>query len=251
MEYGYDQCYLEFSSNSGSSWTPIFDWGNIGGGGYYWSPWDFKIDDSYKTANFRFRFHLVSDLSIAYEGFNFDDIGIGTNLTYGYAFFTGTSMATPHVTGAIALVSARYPAMSPVNVFKRVFKRNTPLASLSGLCRTGAMLNLWKAIAQAPGIRVTSPNGSEDWTMGSSQTITWDFCGLLSTDKLYIILQQSGVNVALIKKGIDPTTGSYSWTVGDCILGSVTAGTDYQIFIKVKDMTLNDKSDAVFTISSI
>ena len=251
IEDYWDQCYLEFSSNSGSTWTQIYDWGDIGGGGYYWTPWDFKIDDSYKTANFRFRFHLVSDSTVSYEGFNFDDIGIGTTVTYGYDYFTGTSMATPHVSGAIALLSARYPAMSPQNIFKRVLKRNTPLASLTGLCRTGAMLNLWKAIAQPPGLVITSPNGGEDWNMSSSQTITWNSCGLLSTDTLYIILRKGGVNVALIQKNVDPTAGSYTWTVGDCVKGAVTTGSDFRIILKVKGMALSDKSNGDFTISPV
>lgn len=251
IENYFDQCYLELSNNSGSSWTPIFDWGNIGGGGYYWTPWDFKIDDSYKTTNFRFRFHLITDYSVTYEGFNFDDIGIGTTVSYGYASFNGTSMATPHVAGAVALLAAKYPGMTPNAIYKRILKRNTPLAALSGLCRTGALLNLWKAIAPPPSLTVTSPNGGEDWTLTTSQTITWTAAGLLSTDTLYIILRQSGVNVALIQKNVDPTTGSYTWTVGDCRKGSVTAGTNSRIILKVKGMALKDRSDGAFTISSL
>lgn len=246
MEFYWDQCYLEFSNNSGSSWTPIFNWST--GGGWYWSPWDFQIDDSYKTANFRFRFHLMSDTSIQYEGFNFDDIGIGTNVVYGYSSYNGTSMATPHVAGAVALLSAKYPAMSIKTIFKRVLKNNKPLATLTGLCKTGAMLNLWNAIAPPPSLTVTSPNGGEIWPMSSSQMITWNAAGLKSTDTLYIILKRKGVRVALIDKGIDPTTGCYSWTVGNCIKGTVGSGGNHQIEILVKGMTLKDESDGGFTI---
>jgi subtilisin family serine protease len=157
-------------------------------------------------------------------------------------------MATPHVAGAVALLAAKYPAMTPKTIYKRVLKRNTPLGTLTGLCRTGAMLNLWKAIAPPPSLTVTSPNGGESWPMSSTQTITWNAAGLKSTDTLYIVLKRKGINVALIAKGIDPTTGSYSWTVGSCIKGTVTPGPKQQILLMVKGMTLQDESDGGFTI---
>jgi hypothetical protein len=99
-----------------------------------------------------------------------------------------------------------------------------------------------------PNITVTAPNGGENWTYGTIQNITWDSFGL--SDNIHIVLQQNGVNVALIAKNIDPAPGSYSWRVGDHIKGSVTVGANYRIMIVQVNSTVKDKCDADFTIIS-
>jgi hypothetical protein len=101
-----------------------------------------------------------------------------------------------------------------------------------------------------PSIAVTSPNGGESWALGSTQNITWDQVGLSTTDNLIIIVRQDGVNVALVDKGIDPTSGSYSWTVGDCRQGSISAGSNYKILVAIKDTKINDKSDGKFILTN-
>lgn len=100
--------------------------------------------------------------------------------------------------------------------------------------------------AVTPSITVTAPNGGEDWVLGTSQNITWNAQYL--TDNIHIVLQQDNTNVALIAKNIDPSPGSYSWTVGNCVKGAVTAGSNYKILIMEKNSTARDKSDAVFNI---
>ncbi len=97
-------------------------------------------------------------------------------------------------------------------------------------------------------LKVTSPNGGEDWTLNTTRYITWQATRL--TNVIYIILEQNGVNVALIDKGINPALETYTWTVGECRLGSVVAGVNYKILLKEKDSPVKDKSDAVFTISN-
>ena len=66
-----------------------------------------------------------------------------------YQDFSGTSMATPHVAGAMAMLRGRFPAIS-VDDGKNLLMTvgNDPLASLSGLCVSGARLNLLKLIAE-------------------------------------------------------------------------------------------------------
>jgi subtilisin family serine protease len=147
IEDYFDQCYLEFSDDGGATWTPVYDWGNIGGGGYYWSPWAFLIPDSFKTTMFTFRFHLISDYSVEYEGFNFDNIGIGmASFVYGYDSWNGTSMATPHVTGAVAFLASVFPSETAAERISRILNTAVPLGSLSGKCVTGGMLNLNDAL---------------------------------------------------------------------------------------------------------
>jgi hypothetical protein len=98
-----------------------------------------------------------------------------------------------------------------------------------------------------PPITVTSPNGGEDWALGTSQEINWTVSGV--TDGLHIILIQNGSAVALIAKNVNPTLGTFPWLVGDCLKGRVTAGSHYKILIMEKSTGKKDKSNGSFTIS--
>lgn len=105
------------------------------------------------------------------------------------------------------------------------------------------------AISAPASITVTSPNGSENWANGSTQNITWNAVGLSGNVK--ITLWKNGVSVGTIANSIDPTLGSYSWTVGRYIGGTASAGTGYAIKIKEIGTAVADMSNATFTITGI
>jgi hypothetical protein len=64
-----------------------------------------------------------------------------------YQDFSGTSMATPHVAGAMAMLRGRFPTIS-VDAGKNLLMTvgNDPKPALTGLCVSGARLNLLKLI---------------------------------------------------------------------------------------------------------
>ncbi|HEX2839491.1 MAG TPA: S8 family peptidase [Phycisphaerales bacterium] len=64
----------------------------------------------------------------------------------GYVGMTGTSMATPHVAGAAALVWGRYPSWTYAQVRTRILNSRRPIPSLTGKCTSGGCLNLNNAV---------------------------------------------------------------------------------------------------------
>lgn len=60
----------------------------------------------------------------------------------GYASYNGTSMATPHVTGAVALYRALNPNASAATIRSAILSAGTATASLAGKTATGKRLNV-------------------------------------------------------------------------------------------------------------
>ena len=58
-----------------------------------------------------------------------------------YGTFSGTSMATPHVSGAAALVKAQFPGATPYSTKALLLETVDPTASLAGRTLTGGRLN--------------------------------------------------------------------------------------------------------------
>jgi subtilisin family serine protease len=68
--------------------------------------------------------------------------GSKSNITSSYASYSGTSMATPHVSGAAALYAAYHPGSSAAQIKSAILGSATPTASLAGKTVTGGRLNV-------------------------------------------------------------------------------------------------------------
>ncbi len=66
----------------------------------------------------------------------------GKNNTSIYGSYSGTSMATPHVTGAAALYASTHPGETAAQIKAAIMGSAVPTASLSGKCVTGGRLNV-------------------------------------------------------------------------------------------------------------
>ena len=64
----------------------------------------------------------------------------------GYATFSGTSMAAPHVTGTIALLATATPAASATAIRGAILSTTRPLAALAGKTVTGGLLDAAAAV---------------------------------------------------------------------------------------------------------
>lgn len=65
-----------------------------------------------------------------------------------YSFYGGTSMATPHVTGAAALYASVKPGSSPATIKKALLSSAVPTTSLTGKTLTGGRLDVNAALAK-------------------------------------------------------------------------------------------------------
>jgi subtilisin family serine protease len=86
---------------------------------------------------------------------------LGTLISYpdpsqAYQFLDGTSMATPHVTGAVGFAAMNFPADTMAQRITRILSHVTPEAALSGKVSSGGRLNLL-------GIVDTDNDGLPDW----------------------------------------------------------------------------------------
>ncbi len=69
--------------------------------------------------------------------------GIWSTTAYnGYSSYSGTSMATPHVTGGAALYASTRPGSSAATIKAAILNSAVPTASLAGKCVTGGRLNV-------------------------------------------------------------------------------------------------------------
>lgn len=59
-----------------------------------------------------------------------------------YSSYSGTSMATPHVTGGVALYASTHPGATAAEIKAAILSSAVPTASLSGKCVTGGRLNI-------------------------------------------------------------------------------------------------------------
>jgi subtilisin family serine protease len=63
-----------------------------------------------------------------------------------YQYLDGTSMATPHVTGAVAFAAMNFPGETMVQRISRILTHTTAVSSLAGKVATGGRLDLLKMI---------------------------------------------------------------------------------------------------------
>ncbi len=114
--------------------------------------------DTYSNQDLKVRFRWTSD-SYGGSGYvHIDNIRLsywGSDYTYGFRSYRGTSMAAPHVSGAAALVWGRYPGLTCTAVKQRLLGTVDPLPALQGKCVSGGRLNVYRALQ---GVQNTTQN---------------------------------------------------------------------------------------------
>lgn len=97
------------------------------------------VDQSGNLASF-------SNYGAATVGLAAPGVNILSTVPGGYAYYSGTSMAAPFVSGAAALLVGLHPNWSAPQVVQRILSTTTPLPSLAGKTISGGILNVAAAL---------------------------------------------------------------------------------------------------------
>lgn len=73
-------------------------------------------------------------------------VNVYSSTINGYDTWSGTSMATPHVSGIAVLLASQFPNMTNLEMKERIISTAKPLASLRGKTKSGAMANAYTAL---------------------------------------------------------------------------------------------------------
>lgn len=157
---------------------------------------------------------------------------LSTTIGNTYSTFNGTSMATPHVAGAAALIWAQQPGLSASGMKSLILNSVDPIASLSGKTVTGGRLNVNTALSCSPGnptMLISSPSSGFAVPLSQSTVVAISLsdCGLAVTGATVTVTPTNGDAVfSLLDDGVAPdgtaNDGTYtgSWFPGSA--GSVT-----------------------------
>jgi hypothetical protein len=103
-----------------------------------------------------------------------------------------------------------------------------------------------------PTLRVLSPNGGENWVVGSTHPITWTSTNLAGNVKILLVRLNSTTPSIIIASSVPVLGGVFNWNIPTTIVPA----SDYRVMITTLPSTtdpvytsISDYSDNVFTIS--
>ena len=133
---------------------------------------------------------------------------LSTSPGNGYRLLQGTSMATPHVSGAAALIWARHPSASAAAVKSLLLASTDPLASVAGRVATSGRLNAASAMCAPGDYRLTLLPG--DGFRGATtqpnriEALLLDCVAPILGGSIEVSFSNAAAPLALLDNGVSP-----------------------------------------------
>lgn len=144
---------------------------------------------------------------------------ISSTVPGGYASGSGTSMATPHVSGVVALLSGLRPELNPSQLVQQVVTNVKPLASLAGKTISGGMVDAYRVLTASLPSAPSAPTNLAA-TAASSGSIQLTWTGSANASSYQIQRSPDGSANWTVVATTDAATTSFLDT-------GLTAGTTY------------------------
>ncbi|HEX8105820.1 MAG TPA: S8 family serine peptidase [Solirubrobacteraceae bacterium] len=179
---------------------------------------DFDISSYASSSEFWLRYRLQTDgdnsaaSNYSLDGAYIDDVAVKcANYTSGNHIngIQGTSMATPHVAGAAALLFSQKPSATVAEIRDALLQRGDPLPSTWGArpTTTGRRLNVYKSLLAVSGLKPDTTITSGPPASTRSSTATFSFTSS-QPDSTFECSIDNGVNYSACSSG--QTFGGYT-----------------------------------------
>jgi subtilisin family serine protease len=156
-----------------------------------------------------------------------------------YASYSGTSMATPHVSGAVALFAASNPSVSAQQLRTQLLSNTTLTASMTGITATGGRLDVRKMLAAPlPSLTINDITLSE----GNSGTLVANLTVSLSASLTNSVTVNYATANGSASAGSDYTStngtltfsaGQTSKTISVTVQGDTSDESDESLFVNL------------------
>jgi subtilisin family serine protease len=159
-----------------------------------------------------------------------------------YGLLSGTSMATPHVSGAAALIWAQFPDLSMKQIKIRVLGSVDRISNFADRVASGGRLNVNNALSTSPVIANTTQleNSVDETGPYVVEADIIDDVGVQTVKLTYQVVGQEAVTVAMTSTGED----HYRGEIPGQVLGSTIV-----YFVTATDGDGNQTEDSRFTFS--
>ena len=143
----------------------------------------------------------------------------------GYQHLSGTSMATPHVTGAAALAKAAFPSASAVGLKALLLATVDPKPALANTTSSGGRLNIGNAVAcnATPQVWIDAPGPGFQVDVGTPVSFSAIAANCANPAGVTVSATANGTPVSLTARGDGLYTGTFTPTAGGAVTFSVTA----------------------------
>ena len=172
-ESWFDFVYVEAATSPSGPWVQAGDRFS----GFLDAGFDQRIPDQFNgDSDVYVRIRLNEDGAFdAGDGIYLDNFAVqcaGRYSAGSYEYLSGTSMATPHVSGVAALVLARNPGFTPAHVKGRLLTSVDTKASLADKVVSGGRINAFRAVNSTITNRPPTANAGPDKTVAPGSTVT-------------------------------------------------------------------------------